>query len=400
MICAKKSVFLHSLNQMRRLSAILLFLLIQALHAQVFTVVPNGNGGGLAVDLHYLWRYNLYEHSRWGLGMAYDSDSAQRWHVVANVGYGLRDKQLKWGLGASRLMDSEHGGRFYIIACREYSAAGNRRMQATDITDPGCLASFMSLRMSDQTSVTGGYRWSTPLLAGIVDLRLFCGGRLFNNDGPLYRKDGDTIAPENGIELRLHCAAGGFAAEAVIGTTWPAHKPVAQLLVEYSRTFHLSPFTFHLHAQTGITPPNTPYIYMFDLGGTLGSPLFFRNSLLTIHPCEYTANLFASASSLLRLSSPLFSVYNRVLALGMAPRPFLGIDAEWGMMWGQDGDGRIHYEGLDLQAPCHGVAEAVVGVDGLLRWGVVDYGCAVACGFIPHATSLRWTILLSAELSL
>ena len=166
--------------------------------------------------------------------------------------------------------------------------------------------------------------------------------------------------------------------------------------MEDNNTVHLQPFVLHYHTQAGITPPNTPYIYMFNLGGTFGSPLFFRNSLLTARPCEYTANAFALASLRFGLEEPLYSVWNSLFVIGSNPRPFVGLTGACGMMWGQSSDGTLHYESLDLQAPNHGVAEAVVGVDGLVRWGMVDYGCAVACGFHPAAP--RWAWMLTAEL--
>lgn len=388
------------LSPVRRLLFILpLLFLGQSLCCQGIPLYRNGGGGGLFLDPDYIWRYNLYEHSRWGLGLAYSADSEQSWHVVANAGYGLHDKQLKWGLGASIQVDARHDGMLYLMATREYAAAGNRHMQWASLNDIGGLSSFMSLRMSDQLSAIAGYRWyGRDHSFYAVDLRIFRGGRLFDNDGLLYRKDGDVIEPENGLELRFDYTHGGFAADAVVGRTWPAQKTIAQLLVEYNTAFDLSPFTFHIYAQAGVTPPNTPYIYMFDLGGTLGAPLWFRNSLLTVGPCEYTANAFTLGSLRLALAEPLFQAWNSVLVIGTYPRPFVGLTGAWGMMWGQADDGTMTYEGLDLQAPSRAVAEATVGINGLLRWGYVDYGAALAVSLLPDRT--RTAILLTAELKL
>ncbi len=388
------------MSPVRRLLFILSLLFLgQSLCGQGIPLYRNGSGGGLSLDPDYIWRYNLYEHSRWGLGLTYSSDSDQSWHATANAGYGVHDKQLKWGVGASRLVDARHGGRLYLMATREYAAAGNRQMQWASLTDLGGLASFMSLRMSDQLSATGGYLWyGKGCSSYAVDLRIFRGGRLFDNYGLLYRKDGDTIAPENGLELRLSCHLGGFIGNATIGRTWPAQKTIAQLIVEYNKTFRFSHITLYLHTQAGITPPNTPFIYMFNLGGSLGSPLYFRNSLLTVRPCEYTANAFAIGSLRLGLTKPPFNLWNQLLEIGMYPRPFVGITGAWGMMWGQADDGTLTYEGLDLQAPNHAVAEAIVGIDGILRWGYVDYGTALAVSLLPDRS--RTAILLTAELKL
>ena len=389
---------------MRRIVFIMTMLLFLPLAGQEFTLLPRKGGGGLAIDLDYLWRYNLYEHSRWGLGLSYSADT---WHLVGNAGYGLRDRQLKWGVGASKQLSASRGNSsVYLMACREYSAAGNRRMQSASLSDFGSLSSFMTLRMSDQLSAITGYRWHDSIAAFGIDLRVFRGGRLFRCDSLLYRCNGDTIDPENGLELSLIYHIGWFSGSAVVGRTWPAHKLVAQLLVQSDNTFSLQPFTFNQFAQAGITPPNTPYIYMFNLGGTLGSPLYFRHSLLTAHPCEYTASLFVLSSSFLRLSDPLFTPYNNLFAIGTAPRPFIGLTAAWGHLWGQDVNGHLEYESLDLQAPNRLVAEAIIGIDGLLRWGYVDYGCAVAMGFhplFPSGSTIcqpRWAVMVTAELKL
>lgn len=386
------------LSPVRRLLLILPMLLLgQSLCCQGIPLYRNGSGGGLFLDPDYIWRYNLYEHSRWGLGLVYSADSAQSWHAVANAGYGLHDKQLKWGLGAGRLICPRHNGRLYLMATREYAAAGNRHMQWASIYVLDGLASFMSLRMSDQISAIAGYRWTgRDYSFYVVDMRLFRGGRLFDNNGLLYRKDGDTIAPENGVELRFGYTNGGFNADAIVGRTWPAQKTIAQLLVEYDHTFLLSPFALRLYTQAGVTPPNTPYIYMFDLGGTFGAPLYFRNTMLTIMPCEYTANAFTLGSLRLAFEKPLFQAWNSVLVVGTYPRPFVGVTAAWGMMWGQTDNGTLTYEGLDLQAPNRAVAEAVVGIDGLLRWGYVDYGAALAVSLLPDRS--RTAILLTAGL--
>lgn len=380
---------------MRRVLFILALFLCGPLYGQELTVLPRTGGGGLAVGIDYLWRYNLYEHSRWGLGLSY---TAEPWRIVANAGYGLHDHQLKWGVGGRVGVDSCRNGNLYLMAMREYATVGNRYFGGASLADLGGLASFMSLRMSDQLSAIAGYSWSTKAIGGTVDLRIFHGGRLFNNDGLLYRKEGDTIATENGLELRIYLTCGAIKANLLLGRTWPAHKPIAQLLVEDNNNIHFSPFILYLHFQAGITPPNTPYIYMFDLGGTLGSPLYFRNSLLTVAPCQYTANTFILAAPRIGFEEPLFTLTNQLLALGTAPRPFIGLSGVWGRMWGQDEDGRMTYEGLDLQAPSHTVVEAVAGVDGLLRWGLVDYGCALACGFLPAGSQPRWAFMLTAAL--
>ena len=398
--CTSETTF----TALRRLLFILpLMFLGQLICGQEITLHREADGGGLAVDPDYIWRYNLYEHSRWGLGLAYNSDWNSSWRVVANAGYGLRDQQLKWGVGASFLLDSIHDGRLYFMATREYATAGNRSFRYPTITDIGGLASFMSLRMSDQHSVLVGYKWRTKIVDYRTDVRLFRGGRLFDGYGPLYRKDGDSIAPENGLELSFNFISKYFRGNLVMGHTWPAQKPIVQLVGEYDRTFRIGLFDFRCYSQVGATPPNTPYIYMFDLGGSYGSPLFFRETLLTARPVEYTANCFVFGSLRFSLRKPLYNVYSHLFAVGSNPRPFAGLNAVWGDMWRgcvmTMADGSLVYEGLFLQPPDRGVMELFVGIDGLVRWGVADYGVAFALRPWPLEDGKpRCVLLFTAEL--
>lgn len=390
---------------MRRLVLIPLLLLAALTATAQDMLVPltgTKGGTGLNLNLDRIWNYNLYERSRWGVGLdyiiAHDSvDNAT--DISGYVGYGIRDRQLKGGVGVLHFDD---GRVFYAHVYRDYDAAASRSSVSTTQLNLNDLSGFMASRMSDNVGLRAGYYTNWGRVGVLFGTHLFFGGRLFDGDGLLYRCLGDTIAPENGAEAKVTTTYGKHL-EAVLacGHTWPQGKPIVRLLAFYEHADTLSFTELYTYLQGGITPPNTPYIRMFDLGGTYGAPLFFPNALLTAKPNEFTANTFLLASLRLRLHRPLYQLHSDLLVMGSRPRPFVGINAAWGWLWGQNPDGQMCYEGLDLQSPHRGVMEAVVGIDGLFEWGAVDYGVAFSCRPYPlENNALRWSVLVTAELSI
>ena len=79
------------------------------------------------------------------------------------------------------------------------------------------------------------------------------------------------------------------------------------------------------------------------------------------------------------------ALYNNLFSVGSNPRPFVGLTAFWGTLWGQDANGRKTLETFVLQSPYEGLLEPVVGVDGIVRWGAVDLGAAIAYRIAPHS---------------
>ena len=71
--------------------------------------------------------------------------------------------------------------------------------------------------------------------------------------------------------------------------------------------------------------------------------------------------------------------------------PFVGLNIAWGLLRGMDTDGMLLHDDLTLQAPHLGIVEPVLGVNGLLRWGAVDWGLSVAWRIVPYDAPYRFT---------
>lgn len=376
---------------MKHTLVIVLLLLIATTGGAQYIPLMREGKSALYLDLDAVWRYNLYEHSRWGVGLKYTHGDSLT--LVANAGYGLADNQWKGAVGGSLVLPASHrDGTLYGMLSRDYTPAGSRRMQAWKLTDIGSLSSFMDRRMIDQLSLLAGYRWRTSQWRYSVEARLFASQRLFDNERMLYLKEGTPLYREQGVELRTQAAsASGFSLELLCASVCPGPRPVVQALAQWERQYATGPLALDLYLQGGMVPPGVPYPYLFDLGGTWGAPFHFRKSLLTARPNEFCASLFSFVSVQWGWHDALFEWWNSLLQIGTYPRPFVGVDAAWGHLWGQSPEGRLTWEGLELQSPLYGLAEAVVGVEGLLRWGVVDWGAAIAYRLVPPVAAYRYS---------
>lgn len=346
----------------------------------------------LSFDLDGLWAYNLYERSRWGAGFKFTlRDSLD---VTAYVAYGVRDEQWKGGVGAScKLPWSHRGGTAHLSVARDYHPAASRRLNTSSITDVSGLSSFMTQLMDDRRFVDLSYRFSFGRTTYVVGGSVFRGYKLYDSWlRPLYLVDGAELERSDGYELSVRMYHGsGISAGAVVanGFDW-------RVLAQYDRRFGLGPFDLYTFAQAGICGESAPFYYQFDLGGTYGSPLWFRNTMLTLRPYEYVAQYFAFGSMRLQVKKPLFSLWNKVFAVGTNPRPMVGVSGVWG--------GRYTYDGGVLtsgNSAALAAVEVMAAVDGIIRWGVADYGALFALRPWPLVDgSPRTVLLLTASLAI
>ena len=367
-------------------------------HGQYIQLCHNNKDAHLYFNIDRVWSYNLYEHSRWGGGLLYTRNYRQgthRFSAEGYYGYGVEDRKSKWGLTLDWMRTGSHERHIYLSAAYDLTAAGSRSMESLHLVDFTRNAAFMNRRMSHTERVAIGWRKQVSNTLTInIECRYSAEQRLYDGNGLLYpasyyRSGQKTLYSYP--ELTLGASwRWGLQAMLLAGSTEESNScmPHSYLraLVQYNKTFDISPLSLNIFAQTGWCDGldhQVPYSRMFDLGGTWGAPLLFEHSLLTARPNEFTANAFALLSLRLGTRHPLWRWWWGFAQIGSNPRPFVAVNAAWGHLWGQDGDGRRMWQGLDLQAPYMGIVESAVGIDGLVRWGAVDWGLAVAYRLTP-----------------
>lgn len=347
-------------------------------------------GTALYLDAGRIWNYNLYEHSRWGGGLRLTM--AQRLAVDAYLGYGTYDEQLKYGAAVSGRFKGPHQKTLYLSYLHDYFAIGSRSIDNPSDNNTSLLGSFWSRRMTEQHRITLGYRWRTSFAAWALEAVREESGRLFDTHKLLYYNQGDTITLAGywyGRLLMKH--PSGLRLQAEIGA-WNSDGPaIARLLTDYRKVFHWPIIDLHLYAQAGITPPSSDYEHMFDLGGTWYAPVYIGSNLPTVRPNEFTANAFTLLSLRMQTARPLYRIYSPLFSVGSNPRPFAGLSALWGTMWGQDASGIKTMEEFVLQSPYAGLLEPILGVDGIIRWGVADLGLAIAYRITPKTAAYHHT---------
>lgn len=371
-------------------------MLVPSALGQLIRIAGDIDRTALYLDADRLWSYNLYERSRWGVGLTLNNRVAELRgtpHGTLNLylGYSPYAELVTGGIGGT-WHTGDHQ-RFSLALSHDLAAAGIRHTATATLREPSSLSSFMARRLNERWQATAGYGIERGAIDFGVELQGWRGWRLYDAGGLLYRRDSVTLPREAGIAAgaTLSAYAGRNILTLQGGATMPGTRRFLRLTAQYRQTLRGNIVKTHLFAQGGIVSRSAPYTFMFDLGGTWGSPLLFEGTLLTARPVEFTADLYGLASVRVELAKPLFDLWNSYVAIGSRPVPFVGVNAAWGLMRDMDGNGMLVHDDLTLQAPHMGIVEPVLGVNGLLRWGAVDWGLSVAWRIVPYGAPYRFT---------
>lgn len=388
--------------------------LCTALRAQYLPLWRPSQSSRLCLNLDRVFNYNLYEHTRWGGGLRFDDSGtrtvgrvSRQWLLEAEgyVAYGQRDERWKGGLSAAYTLPNRWRTRPFAYAAYDLIPAASRQLDAFHLSDFGTTAAFMTQRFAEGTRLGAGVGWQhTRRLALAVEARWSHETPLYDDATLFYLKDGwrhRDLGRGRYTEAVASASydAGRLRAELTLGLAHDIDRAFARLIAQYDRLLTVRPFELRLFAQAGVATTGTPYSRLFDLGGSLGSLYSFGQTLLTARPGQFGGHAFALATARLAMPSPLWDLYERNLQLGTHPRPFLQLALAWSRLAGQDADGLADIDrgetlldGTRLwpmawRSLHRGIVEAELGVNGLLRWGVADFGVAAVWRWVPPSAS-------------
>ena len=380
---------------------------------QVPLCIDQQTKSGISLDYNRLYDYSLYEHSRWGLGLRMNLYPKRgpigRLSADLYGAYGVYDKQWKYGLAATEQLAGKHNGTSFVEGfSHDYQAVGSRRILNPTAEGGELLPAFLARRMTRQNRVFAAMRHSGTHTAWIVEASWTQRALLFDNHRLLYLHEGDTTPMQHLVQLRGAVRHNsGLRAEAALLRPTHGNTLTARLLADYTHTFSLRPFELKAYAQGGLTSRDAAYVDHFALGGTYSAPFYMGQVLTTARANEFTASAFILASLRLSTQRPLVDLYSATFSIGFRPRPFVGVTAVWGTLWQHDGEGRATLDGINVQAPTRGLGEAVAGIDGLVRWGAVDWGLGLAYRLVLDAAPYHLStnadnllLLVTARLSL
>ena len=362
-----------------------------------------------------IYNYNQYEKSRWGLGLRYGYQISElksgdsffdRLSVGAYFGYGYADQRFKWGADAYFWTNLRRQGKVYAAYFHDLTPEATRTMNTYNLINFNASGSFMNRLFSDTRRLTAGYSTRTRGHETVgLELRLSDERKLHDLANIYYPQtdaDWDALEHARFAEARLFFEhdlglRGELTAGYTTGEWWVDTGYFLRLLLQYDQVFPVGRMlNFQVYAQGGLTSNGTPFSRLFNLGGTSGSAILFERSLLTARVDEFFANRFVLTCLRFGFSRPLFTYKSQLLQVGLAPRPFVLLDAAWGEM-----------EKFPNASPDKGIAEVGAGIDGIMRWGQVDWGLAVAYRLTPedayyHLPESRdnVTIVLTASLAM
>ena len=377
----------------KRLSIMLLMLPGLLVSAQSLRLTPYRAPSALYLNLDHLYGYNRYEHSRIEAGLTWvtPNEAAEprpasigQWSLGGYAAYGFKDQGLKYGVAVQLRLPGQGDVKLRFRAFNDLETAASRRMGDYSFLSPELNTTFLASRYVGVKGIRFDVKVSPRR-----DWELSAGALLaweqyrFNNDGPLYPRltpDAMPMAlPHAAFTARADWSRG-LAVTATAGVTKGEYVdrndvPYLRLLAQYDA--EPGEFGLHVFGQAGFVSALAPYSRMFDLSGTAKSGYFFRNTFLTVRPNTFTANMFAHLCLNYTPPMPLWELS------WSQPLAFLQVNAMWGQLFGQDIDGKLHHDGLDLQAPHLGLLEPAAGFDGLVHWGLIDLGFAVAYQICP-----------------
>lgn len=410
----KKAYFCTPIMKRKVLLLAFAAILSGSAQAQLLSLSHDG-GGPLWIDMDRIYSYNQYEKSRWGLGLRYGYQISElksgasffdRLSVGAYFGYGYADQRFKWGADAYFWTNLQRQGKVYAAYFHDLTPEATRTMNTYNLINFNASGSFMNRLFSDTRRLTAGYSTRTRGHETVgLELRLSDERKLHDLANIYYPQtdaDWDALEHTRFAEARLFFEhdlglRGELTAGYTTGEWWVDSGYFLRLLLQYDQVFPVGRhFNFQVYAQGGLTTNGTPFSRLFNLGGTCGSAILFERSLLTARVDEFFANRFVLTCLRFGLSHPLFSYTSTILRVGTAPRPFVVLDAAWGKM--------DKYPSI---GPEKGIAEVGAGIDGILRWGQVDWGLAVAYRLTPEDASYHFvnrrdnlTLVLTAALAL
>ena len=373
----------------------LLLLPTLCVEAQSIRLTRYDAPNALYLNADRLYNFNMYERSRFELGLIWVSPSetaAQQrkvfgqWCLTPYIAYGTGDNAWKYGMGAQLRLPGRGDVRLLAWGYNDVERAASRqlsdyRMLIQSLNDGIVTSRFVGVKGGGLDLVATPRR-GLDVRVGILQT---WENYLFDSTGCLYPARDESQRTPTKMFTEAHARIdwqkrvtlllrGGRVAEWETEDEAEA-SPFVQALAQYDAD--LGNTGLHLFAQTGYASQEAPYSRMFDLSGTAYAMYFFKHSFLTVRPNRFAANVFAHVCLNYTAPLPLWELS------WSAPHPFLQVNAMWGHLLGQDAQGQRLWEGLPLQAPNKGLLEPATGFDRLVHWGLLDIGFGVAYQICP-----------------
>ena len=317
----------------------------------------------LYADIGRLFNYNLYEHARFEAGLSWvqPNEAAEhpkvflgQWTLSGYVAYGVYDKAWKYGGSWSLRLPGHHDVRVGMSVKDDLEQAASRRMEDYNMVQTSMNNSYVASRFSHVQAVEGKVSWKFASQWKASVTARYSREQLCEQPGVLSSQPwvhfSEAILRLGSNHLTLLVQPGvAFLPHSGLD---PESQPYLRLLSQY--TYGDIRKGFHLWAQAGYATSEAPESRRFDISGTGGTPYYFEHTFLTVPPNTLITDLFAHLCVKYTAPEPLWkSSFSN-------PRPFLQANF------------------LCANAQPLIFLEPAAGFDGILHWGILDMGVAVA----------------------
>lgn len=389
-----------------------------SLGAQNLRINHVWNRTSINFDINRLYNYNGYEHNRFGAGfnistpLHYDNRYGtlfqNAFYAEAYAGCGTLDHAWKYGARAELQFPRNKVRKYYLDYHHDLERIGGHSFESYNILNTSANSTYFSSRYSMVDRIAAGMLidFDGPSEV-LLELRHSRERALFTESTLLY----PTINEEDKMKS---CDFNEINIVLWWGKHWTFNLLTAlsspsltdgnddtfiradffRLIAQYANKIQLSDNRgrLSLFAQGGTVLGDAPLSRIFDLGGTGGSRYYFYNTFLTVRPNSFMTDAFLLAN--IRYTTGR-SLWNLAVS---KPHPFVQLGAMWGILYGDSVTGNadtrliaIDSQGfptyLHVTQPGDGLLEPAIGIDGLLRWGMLDVGVAAAYQLTPKKST-------------
>lgn len=375
----------------------------------------------ISLDLNKLYNYNMYEHNRWGLGLflttplkydeKYGTNYQNLFRTDIYAAWGSGDHAFKYGGSLQLIFPRSSIRKIYFNAFHDIEKIGNHNFVSYNILNTSDNSTYFSSRYSSVDRLLFGMEFNLFGKNEInADFRLSREALLFNAQTLLYPQRFESDRPQKNSYREWHINLirdKHWTFDILFGnaTRYGCGPEGSELyldninyirfIAQYNNIFTLkNKSRLSVFSQFGILDnANTPLSRRFDLSGTGGSLYYFNNTLLTVRPNTFTADIFFHACLNYSFANPLWK--SRL----SNPIPFIQLNTLYGRLYNVDVDKTGLYDlntGLQLQpigddvaytfvlhSPDRGLFEPTIGLNSILRWGILDIGAALAYQITP-----------------
>ncbi len=350
--------------------------------------------GYINIDLNKLYNYNLYEHSRWGLGLETNDKLSRRISVGGYFGYGVEDNGWKYGGNLNFYFDRYKNRNLGFAYSQDLEAAANTSFNKYQLVSFNnninyTFSRFQSVRKAEAFYTTPLIRYTTAKLSLSYSRESY----LYTNDGLLYPHR-DNVAPgftadfaEASLSLewkykQQRIRTPDFEFQINRSSSLPtikllytrglslfnADKEFNRLQVEYTQHITTRNFNqFSIYASAGHVSKHAPYSRMFNVIGTGNFIYYFNNSFLTLHPYSFTATDYANLCLRYDWNKALWNTKMSKPQLSFQLNSIIGT-----------AHGITTVDGIGIQAPEKGIMEGAIIINDLINIGMTKWGIGAA----------------------